>query len=442
MNNNGIISKPISITDIKTVLQSSKTGLGSIIKDAVGRGVINTFSRHKPIRQPYNSYAEAGIIQNQWWQGISGDWGISIPWQRLDALPNGAGYGLFMNNVMGYNAPRGGQSEPYRIGDFDDYCHDSTYEDIGKTYPANINFDDAQMFVLGSTFGVSIQLAVANTDRLLTFREVFGFNYGLGVILQIPDSTDASADNYGYIYKATTFDTMASSMPVGGRKEHTDGTIDRISTNIYSININLPKTTFQKYVGKKIAIRPIITKGPISFTAASDPSVQVVTPYFRYNQNFSEVQRTYELLPESSKPGYVRPTTTVTLGTVRRSGTTITIEGFTITYKRSSKDMTNQSYQMWVSQINGVALSNPSGSGYNNYYTKTEYRNTIPFSSDKSILLPFNGTGVTNSVSYRFNDTITVVASGTDRVIISLTIYTRNRSVEDSWAVGVDTKEV
>lgn len=435
---NGIVTAPINPQEVYKLLgvgaYNGWWDIGYICSNKHGR--INKLSLHKPVKWEDLDYSVApSVVQKQWWSGRDGDYGISVPWAKHDNLRNGRGYGLFQGEFWGYKPPRGSEYfETYRINDFEGYTHSGIYPNIGKTIPLDITWSSEESFVLNKTFGMNMTVGVPPSG-LLSFWQGLGggAGFGLGMIFMIQDKDSSEADQYGYIYRMTTMGTMATSIPPGQRVEKTDGTIYRVDENIFSIDVKLRDEVFGKYVNNKIMVRPLVSKSPISFMEASSSAIDITTPFI---DSTVDIQRGYTLKPESYDPSYKRPTVSITLGSISRSGTTITISGFTIVYSKVGN--IPPALAIYISGVSGYTLNNPSGSGYNNYYTRTEYHD-IPTLEETQVTLNYLAG---STATYKYNKTITIVASGTDKVIASIAVGVKVRNNGDSFSVSKNSIEI
>lgn len=114
--NNGIITAPVSIDDVKSVLGESSNDLATLCKSAN----INPFSLHKPIKNRKLFGMNDGD-----YNGTDGDYGI-----RVESVGSFSAL-LFLyendgNRGYSYSAPTGGLLSPYRLEDFNGYNHYAT----------------------------------------------------------------------------------------------------------------------------------------------------------------------------------------------------------------------------------------------------------------------------------------------------------------------------
>lgn len=108
MNANGIITAPVSISgDVSNVLGVSNTSLGYLASNKTLR--INKFSKNKPMR-----YSSSAPLTDE--QKRLATYGLKI--QDVD-------FSILASETWQYLPPRGGVSEPYRLGDFNNYNHNA-----------------------------------------------------------------------------------------------------------------------------------------------------------------------------------------------------------------------------------------------------------------------------------------------------------------------------
>lgn len=144
---------------VRNALGASSNSVGYLCSNA--HSLINKWSKWKPV-----SYAtNVGITENQL---ASVNYGIAIPYYTDIELLSAS------TSVWTYNPPTGGDSSPYRIGDFRNYKHDSV-----------IPFDllIPNYIIAGST-GNLIKLRILSVETgNLTLLDFFTNNY-FGVVVK------------------------------------------------------------------------------------------------------------------------------------------------------------------------------------------------------------------------------------------------------------------
>lgn len=115
MNNKGVITAPVTTTDVSTVLQVSSHDVGTLCR----HGRINMWSRFKPVTIPN----PAPDRDTEWWRASDGSCNIILPEvkniysQVVDTITEDG------TNGYSYRKVRGGATAPYRLADFNKYDH-------------------------------------------------------------------------------------------------------------------------------------------------------------------------------------------------------------------------------------------------------------------------------------------------------------------------------
>lgn len=123
-NSGGLITAPVSIQDVRTVLGNSSTDLGTLCKASQ----INMWAKYKPVvLAMIDTVSQFDRTNNKWyswatwWKGQTGTCGITPYLLRniSDVVDHCSG-GL---NGWSYSHPYGGTASPYRLTDFASYYH-------------------------------------------------------------------------------------------------------------------------------------------------------------------------------------------------------------------------------------------------------------------------------------------------------------------------------
>lgn len=115
MNNNGVITAPVTTTDVSTVLQTSSHDVGTLCR----HDNINMWSRFKPVTIPN----PAPDRDTEWWRASDGSCNIILPEvkniysQVVDTITEDG------TNGYSYRKVGGGATAPYRLADFNKYDH-------------------------------------------------------------------------------------------------------------------------------------------------------------------------------------------------------------------------------------------------------------------------------------------------------------------------------
>lgn len=109
---NNIISAPVSIDDIKSVLGESSNDVATLCRS----NNINMWSKKKPVRLA-NPFPD---INGTWYRADDDDLGIQINKGANTNLGT-----LYAGASFVYKKPGGGSTQPYRMSDFIDYNHNA-----------------------------------------------------------------------------------------------------------------------------------------------------------------------------------------------------------------------------------------------------------------------------------------------------------------------------
>jgi hypothetical protein len=158
-NANGIITAPVSIDDVKTILGIASNDLATLCQSTK----INMWARFKPVNYP----SVIPLVDYQW---IDCNFGIkNIPvWSSVKAMlswidnpsvENAPGNLAYNATMYQYDGPKGGMSSPYRLSDFLNYFHGSK-SPIGPCLSNSV--DEAK----DNTFQISFDQAKHDTGHL------------------------------------------------------------------------------------------------------------------------------------------------------------------------------------------------------------------------------------------------------------------------------------
>lgn len=113
-NSNGIISAPVSVDDVVTVLGATRFDVGYLCANMDKK--INRWAKHKPVPMAVNDTTE------NTYKGKDGDCAV-VPPKILTSRDQLIASLEDDSYEWTYNAPRGGVQEPFRLTDFDGYDH-------------------------------------------------------------------------------------------------------------------------------------------------------------------------------------------------------------------------------------------------------------------------------------------------------------------------------
>lgn len=115
MNSNGIITAPVTTTDVSTVLGTGSHSLSTLCTHSS----INPYAKYKPVKYS-NPTPDRNGNDKYWWRADDGLCGFTTQVctslnEVLDYMKSGSSYS--------YVPPSGGQNSAYRLADFNGYNH-------------------------------------------------------------------------------------------------------------------------------------------------------------------------------------------------------------------------------------------------------------------------------------------------------------------------------
>lgn len=171
-NNNGLITAPVTMQDVRTVLGNSSTDLGTLCKASQ----INIWAKYKPVVLALvDTVSQFDKTNNKWyswatwWKGQTGTCGL-VPYVLRSAadVVNYCSGGL---NGWSYSHPYGGSASPYRLTDFASYYH-RALAPISNFRMETYNTQDAAM-VCGLTQSSDTQLTLADLNNFDNYYLAF-----------------------------------------------------------------------------------------------------------------------------------------------------------------------------------------------------------------------------------------------------------------------------
>lgn len=138
---NGIITAPVTFTDVQNALGASHTDLAALCKSSL----INKFARYKPV-----VFASVSPITDANRRSVAH--GLVLPTPVVGTSKSGDYIKTACENDWGYNKPSGGASSPYRLTDFANAESPSSYGyDHNAVPPIQVSYPrDGWQFVKGS----------------------------------------------------------------------------------------------------------------------------------------------------------------------------------------------------------------------------------------------------------------------------------------------------
>lgn len=172
MNDNGKITKPVSVTDVKLTLGTSGSGVGYLCSNK--HGLTNMWAKYKPV-----VWAKWSIDRDTlttWWKGQAENCGIipcsvtnyrDIP-SKMDGDKNG----------WVYDPPKGGENSPFRLLDFDGYNHEARCPVGGFTTQGSID--------PGSTAIGQVEEMISQDDELtladINYQGIANSYFGIMIV--------------------------------------------------------------------------------------------------------------------------------------------------------------------------------------------------------------------------------------------------------------------
>lgn len=273
-NSNGIISAPVSIADVKAVLGESSNDLGTLCKSEK----INIWSKHKPTRwtQMFRNTAPS-VIRNQWWMGVDSDYNIKIPSYVYKDL----NMSDILNQQVTIKRPNGGSSYPYRLEDFEGYCHTpdwSKTNGISKLIDIGLDTDNESLPLNDGYISVSLRPSAYVDDKTINFFEAYlpKTQAYFGLLFCIKVGTSVSGSNDEYIYRVVTTTIPYSEIPISSAvtdinktasngESYKIGYVIQPASNIISLAVILHKNLFQKYMDYSFRAIPIVANAVCSW---------------------------------------------------------------------------------------------------------------------------------------------------------------------------------
>ncbi len=129
---NGVITSPVSVFDVRKVLGVASTDVGTLCTSKK----INMWSRYKPVRVPNKIELDRTTL---WYKGTNSRCGLRIP--QSTSRKDIVSYYNSNTSEWTYEQPQGGMLSPYRLGDFLKYYHSALPAIAGWSCPSEVKQD-------------------------------------------------------------------------------------------------------------------------------------------------------------------------------------------------------------------------------------------------------------------------------------------------------------
>lgn len=170
----------ISIMNVRNITGCPSTDLGTLC--SCGEPYVNKWAKYKPVR--YNFTANR---PTDWYKDSTGCYGLNVPaYSTISALITDLRNGV---TFWEYLPPRGGSSEPYRLGDFAGYNSNAQQPVYCNDLP-NIAYKDTN-----ANIGMALDINLTDSDnvQLSDFSGKYPLaNYYPAVICVRSDSTSGN----------------------------------------------------------------------------------------------------------------------------------------------------------------------------------------------------------------------------------------------------------
>lgn len=212
---NGIITAPVSIEDVKKVLNESSNDIATLCKS----NNINMWSKYKPVNLRKKFVPDTLNSDGRSWTAPSGRLGWWLGNNTVDdaalVIPLVTSKSNFDNNKAKwtYNKPYGGDSSPYRLSDFAGY-YDDAQAPISPAYPVTNEFfiSETATFSIWTTNTSEIdypdqcvslkdifQILTQSTDgKVYPAIYLYNVTKKIGSYYSKPDPIDTGLDDEGY----------------------------------------------------------------------------------------------------------------------------------------------------------------------------------------------------------------------------------------------------
>lgn len=214
---NGIITAPVSIEDVKKILNESSNDIATLCKNHN----INMWSKYKPVNLKKKFVTDTLNSDGKSWTAPSGRLGWWLGNNTVDdaalVIPLVTSKSNFDDNKAKwtYNKPYGGDSSPYRLSDFAGYWDDAQAP-ISPAYPVTNEFfiSETATFSIWTTNTSEIDypdqcVSLKDIFQILTqitdgkvYPAIYLYNVTkkIGSYYSKPDPIDTNLDDEGYSF--------------------------------------------------------------------------------------------------------------------------------------------------------------------------------------------------------------------------------------------------
>ena len=228
----------ISIMDVRNALGYPSTDLGTLCSC----DKINMWAKYKPV--PYNFTTNR---PSEWWRGQTRECGIKVDYQQIGS--ESLLQQVKQKIIDGYEFfkpmyPKGGVSEPFRLGDFAGYNSNATHNVVNISVPDSAGWNNGSG--IDNAARVTMAVQWRHDDSMLSLSDlrvnegVFNLaEWYLGAILNIPADKESA--------RIVTNDTPLADMENVDWIEFNVGGTGTIT--IYPVLCQQSNTTLSTYLG-------------------------------------------------------------------------------------------------------------------------------------------------------------------------------------------------
>lgn len=299
---NGKITPPISIEDVKSVLGETSNDLATLCKSTK----INMWAKFKPV--------SLGKLfpdrSSTWWKGGSFDCGISVP--QTTQVEKVIDFYSQANNGYSYQRPYGGTSSPYRLADFEGYNHNAECP-IGEMNTLKSSYlasDEIPITFVSPTSGLTDNVYLSyiagvadcyfGCIMLNSSNNLYGIMTSSKKLSEVADK-DSDADGISMsLSNGTNFATgsykivpVLSTYPyttmVGNEGISSQATYYPLPTGkVQNVEIKAPSTSFFSHISVVGEYYPSQNKIEVTITTETAGTWSGVTVYLSSSSSYSD----------------------------------------------------------------------------------------------------------------------------------------------------------